>query len=99
MFRKQYADVFAGDREWRRIKTAKSMTYSWDGSSTYVQQPPYFIGMPAEPTKIGDIAGARLLAILGDSITTDHIPPARSEERRAGKECVRKCKSRWSPNH
>ncbi len=78
MFRKQYADVFAGDREWRRIKTAKSMTYEWDGSSTYVQQPPYFIGMPTEPAKIGDVSGARPLAILGDSITTDHISPAGS---------------------
>ncbi len=78
MFRKQYADVFAGDREWKRIKTTKSLTYSWDGNSTYVQQPPYFIDMPADPTAISDIVGARPLAILGDSITTDHISPAGS---------------------
>jgi aconitate hydratase len=77
-FRKQYADVFAGDREWRRIKTPKSLTYAWDKGSTYVQQPPYFIDMPAEPGRVGDVIGARPLAILGDSITTDHISPAGS---------------------
>ncbi len=78
MFRRQYADVFAGDREWRRIKTPKSLTYAWDASSTYVQQPPYFVDMPAEPGALADIEGARPLAILGDSITTDHISPAGS---------------------
>jgi aconitate hydratase len=78
MFRKQYSDVFAGDREWKRIKTAKSLTYKWDSGSTYVQQPPYFIDMPAHPTAVTDITGARPLALLGDSITTDHISPAGS---------------------
>jgi aconitate hydratase len=77
-FRKRYADVFAGDRHWRRIGTSGGLTYKWDGASTYVQNPPYFIGMPAEPRALSEIRGARLLAILGDSITTDHISPAGS---------------------
>jgi aconitate hydratase len=77
-FRKRYADVFAGDRHWRKIGTAGGLTYKWDGDSTYVQNPPYFTGMPAEPRALSEIKGARLLAILGDSITTDHISPAGS---------------------
>jgi aconitate hydratase len=77
-FRKRYADVFAGDRHWRKIGTAGGLTYKWDGASTYVQNPPYFTGMPAEPRALSEIKGARLLAILGDSITTDHISPAGS---------------------
>jgi aconitate hydratase len=77
-FRKRYSAVFAGDKDWKRIKTAKSLTYSWDGGSTYVKEPPYFEGMQAKPGSIGDIKGARPLAILGDSITTDHISPAGS---------------------
>ena len=77
-FRKRYADVFAGDRHWRKIGTAGGLTYKWDGGSTYVQNPPYFTGMPAEPGQLSEIKGARLLAILGDSITTDHISPAGS---------------------
>jgi aconitate hydratase len=78
MFRQRYSDVFAGDAKWRKIKTAKSLTYTWDKRSTYVQHPPYFEGMPAEPRAVGDIAGARVLGIFGDSITTDHISPAGS---------------------
>jgi aconitate hydratase len=78
MFKKRYADVFAGDRAWKRIKTATGLTYQWDGSSTYVQNPPYFAHMAKEAGKFGDIKGARLLALLGDSITTDHISPAGS---------------------
>jgi aconitate hydratase A / 2-methylisocitrate dehydratase len=77
-FRKRYADVFAGDRHWRKIGTAGGLTYKWDGGSTYVQNPPYFTGMPAEPRALSEIKGARLLAMLGDSITTDHISPAGS---------------------
>jgi len=77
-FRKRYADVFAGDRHWRKIGTSGGLTYKWDGASTYVQNPPYFTGMPAEPRALSEIRGARLLAILGDSITTDHISPAGS---------------------
>ncbi len=78
MFRKQYGDVFKGDRLWRDIETAKGKTYSWVGDSTYVQNPPYFQGMKLEPAPVADVAGARPLAILGDSITTDHISPAGS---------------------
>ena len=76
MFRQQYADVFSGDREWRRIKAAKGRTYGWDERSTYVKEPPYFAGMSSTPESLGDIRGARVLALLGDSITTDHISPA-----------------------
>ena len=78
MFRARYSDVFAGDAKWRKIKTAKSLTYTWNKKSTYVQHPPYFEDMPAEPAAIGDVTGARLLGIFGDSITTDHISPAGS---------------------
>ena len=78
MFRTQYADVFSGDAAWRSIKTAAGLTYSWDDKSTYVKNPPYFVGMSKEPGKVSDVKGARLLAILGDSITTDHISPAGS---------------------
>jgi aconitate hydratase len=77
-FRKRYADVFAGDKLWRKVESGGGVTYGWDSNSTYVQNPPYFAGMPAEPGAIGDVAGARLLALLGDSITTDHISPAGS---------------------
>jgi aconitate hydratase len=75
-FRKRYADVFAGDRLWRKVATSGGLTYGWDANSTYVQNPPYFVGMPDRPGALADIKGARLLAILGDSITTDHISPA-----------------------
>ena len=75
-FRKHYADVFRGDAAWRRIKTPKSLTYAWSKASTYVQHPPYFEGMAEMPAAVVDILGARPLAILGDSITTDHISPA-----------------------
>jgi aconitate hydratase len=78
MFRQRYSDVFAGDSKWRKIKTTKSLTYTWDKKSTYVQHPPYFEGMPAEPQSVGDIKAARVLGIFGDSITTDHISPAGS---------------------
>jgi aconitate hydratase len=78
MFMKKYADVFGGEPEWQSIKIAEGMTYAWDNSSTYVQNPPYFEDMKpvvGEGT-LKDIKSARLLAILGDSITTDHISPA-----------------------
>jgi aconitate hydratase len=78
MFRKRYADVFAGDPAWRRIKTATGLTYRWDSQSTYIRNPPYFEAMASAAGSIGDIAGARVLALLGDSITTDHISPAGS---------------------
>ena len=79
-FKSSYADVFAGDEHWAGIGAdSAAMTYSWDDSSTYIQLPPYFAGMKKEPaTSVPDIKGARILALLGDSITTDHISPAGS---------------------
>jgi len=78
MFRSKYADVFAGEPAWQAIETPKSVTYKWDNSSTYVQNPPYFEGMQREAGNgvIDDISSASILALLGDSITTDHISPA-----------------------
>ena len=82
MFRHRYADVFAGPAEWQAIAGSGGLTYDWDDGSTYVQNPPYFEGMTAEvPQTGGDITGARVLALLGDSITTDHISPAGSIRR------------------
>jgi len=78
MFRKRYANVFQGDEHWQKIETSAGLTYTWDNSSTYVQNPPYFVGMGNQAGKISDVKGARILAILGDSITTDHISPAGS---------------------
>ena len=78
-FKKRYEDVFTGDQLWRKVKIAKGQTYMWDKASTYVQNPPYFVGMSKEAgSTISDIVKARPLAILGDSITTDHISPAGS---------------------
>ncbi len=71
-----YADVFAGDDNWRGLNVPDGDTFEWVGDSTYVRRPPYFDGMPAEPVPVRDIAGARVLAKLGDSVTTDHISPA-----------------------
>ncbi|TAH33390.1 MAG: aconitate hydratase, partial [Alphaproteobacteria bacterium] len=76
MFRSRYANVFDGGREWQDIKSASGLTYGWQDNSTYVKNPPYFMGMPKEAGKFHDIGGARLLALLGDSVTTDHISPA-----------------------
>ncbi|MGH6902082.1 MAG: aconitate hydratase, partial [Geminicoccaceae bacterium] len=78
MFRAAYADVFKGDELWAKIGGAAGRTYAWDDASTYVRLPPYFVGMDREPAPPADIAGARILALLGDSITTDHISPAGS---------------------
>ncbi|MFI2102181.1 aconitate hydratase AcnA [Isoptericola sp. NPDC019693] len=78
MFTKDYADVFTGDERWRALETPEGDTFAWDGESTYVRKPPYFEGMGAEPSPVADIAGARVLAKLGDSVTTDHISPAGS---------------------
>lgn len=78
MYRKRYSDVFKGPEQWQAIKTAGGFTYTWDNSSTYVQNPPYFVGMKKETTAPKDVIGARPLAILGDSVTTDHISPAGS---------------------
>jgi aconitase A len=76
MFTKGYADVFQGDARWRGIKTPDGKIYAWDRKSTYVKNPPYFDGMTMTPSATGDIKGARALAVLGDSVTTDHISPA-----------------------
>ncbi len=76
MFARDYADVFAGDDRWRALEVPPGDTFAWDPASTYVRRPPYFDGMPAEPEPAGDIHGARVLALLGDSVTTDHISPA-----------------------
>jgi aconitate hydratase len=78
MFEADYADVFAGDDRWRSLQTPEGDTFAWDPQSTYVRKPPYFEGMGAEPTPVSDVAGARVLAKLGDSVTTDHISPAGS---------------------
>jgi len=76
MFKKDYSSVFEGDHRWKSLDTPTGKTFEWDPKSTYVRKPPYFDGMPAEPKPVTDIAGARVLAILGDSVTTDHISPA-----------------------
>jgi aconitate hydratase len=76
MFAKDYADVFAGDERWQSLPTPEGDTFAWDEGSTYVRRPPYFDGMPDEPTPVTDITGARVLLKLGDSVTTDHISPA-----------------------
>ncbi|BCO84681.1 aconitate hydratase [Mycobacterium paraintracellulare] len=78
MFTKNYADVFKGDERWRNLPTPSGNTFEWNPDSTYVRKPPYFDGMPAEPEPVADITGARVLALLGDSVTTDHISPASS---------------------
>jgi aconitate hydratase len=76
MFKKDYATVFDGDHRWKSLDTPTGKTFEWDAQSTYVRKPPYFDGMPANPKPVTDISGARVLAILGDSVTTDHISPA-----------------------
>jgi aconitate hydratase len=76
MFRKSYADVFAGDENWRNLPTPDGDTFAWDEASTYVRKAPYFDGMGLEPEPVSDIKGARVMALLGDSVTTDHISPA-----------------------
>jgi aconitate hydratase len=76
MFTARYKDVFAGDRRWQSLPTPSGDTFAWDASSTYVRKPPYFEGMQPTPSPVQDIAGARVLLKLGDSVTTDHISPA-----------------------
>jgi aconitate hydratase len=76
MFTTDYADVFAGDEQWRSLPTPEGKTFAWDEDSTYVRKPPYFDGMPDEPEPVADITDARVLLKLGDSVTTDHISPA-----------------------
>ena len=76
MFTKDYATVFEGDHRWKSLATPTGKTFEWDPKSTYVRKPPYFEGMPRNPVPVTDISSARVLAILGDSVTTDHISPA-----------------------
>jgi aconitate hydratase A / 2-methylisocitrate dehydratase len=76
MFSRDYADVFEGDDRWRALPVPEGDTFAWDGASTYVRHPPYFDTMTAKPDPVADIHGARVLAMLGDSVTTDHISPA-----------------------
>jgi aconitate hydratase A / 2-methylisocitrate dehydratase len=78
MFKSSYGEVFAGDRNWNDIDVPEGERYAWDADSTYVKNPPYFEGMSLETSPIDDISGARVLALLGDSVTTDHISPAGS---------------------
>ena len=78
MFQQAYATVFEGDSRWRGIQVSTDATYAWDGSSSYVKHPPYFVDMPAQPAAAIELGGMRVLAQLGDSITTDHISPAGS---------------------
>jgi len=77
-FAASYADVFAGDERWQGLDVPSGPAFAWVEDSTYIRRPPYFDGMPAEPAPIGDVVGARVLAYLGDSVTTDHISPAGS---------------------
>jgi aconitate hydratase len=76
LFRRDYADVFAGDERWHALEVPGGDRYAWDDVSTYVRRPPFFDGMTANPAPLEDVSGARVLAVLGDSITTDHISPA-----------------------
>ncbi len=78
MFRKEYGDVFTGPEEWRKVPVSEGELYPWDAASTYIQNPPYFENMPRTPGAIEEVRGARVLAVLGDSVTTDHISPAGS---------------------
>jgi aconitate hydratase len=76
MYTTGYSDVFAGDERWQGMEIMEGETFAWDDASTYIRRPPYFDGMGAEPERLADITGARVLAFLGDSVTTDHISPA-----------------------
>src|SRR6202047_3076164 len=78
MFRKSYAHVYSGDERWRGLPVPKGETYAWENNSTYIRQAPYVEDMPHNPPAVEDIKGARVLAVLGDSVTTDHISPAGS---------------------
>ena len=78
MFRKEYGDVFTGDENWRKLPIPEGDLYAWDSNSTYIKHPPYFEDMPLKPAPITDLHNLRVLAVLGDSITTDHISPAGS---------------------
>jgi aconitate hydratase len=76
MYRSSYGDVYAGDERWQALEIPSGNLYDWQDDSTYIRRPPYFDGMQAEPGTVEDISGARVLVMLGDSVTTDHISPA-----------------------
>jgi aconitate hydratase len=78
MFDREYARIFEGDEYWKKMDAPTGSTYSWDSSSTYVREPPYFEGLSADPPALEDVVGARVLVKVGDSVTTDHISPAGS---------------------
>ncbi|MEO2037474.1 MAG: aconitate hydratase, partial [Martelella sp.] len=78
LYETKYADVFKGDENWQAVQIPDGQTYAWDDNSTYVQNPPYFVGMGKTPTAVSDIKDARILGLFGDKITTDHISPAGS---------------------
>jgi aconitate hydratase len=78
LFKEKYADVFKGDSNWAKVKVPAGQTYAWDDNSTYVQNPPYFVGIQKASGSVSDIKGARVLGLFGDKITTDHISPAGS---------------------
>jgi aconitate hydratase len=76
MFRKKYAEVFEGEEDWKNLDIPEGELFAWDPESTYIRRPPFFEGISMEPEPVGDVKGARVLAVLGDSVTTDHISPA-----------------------
>src|SRR5437588_10912861 len=90
MFRMSYGEVYHGDERWRSLPVPKGETYAWEKDSTYIRRAPYFDEMKLKPASIDDIKGARVLAVLGDSVTTDHISPAGSikKDSPAGKYLV-----------
>ncbi len=81
MFHKSYGEVFDGDERWNSLEVPSGDRFAWDERSTYVRRPPFFEGLPREPEPVDDIVNARVLALLGDSVTTDHISPAGSIKR------------------
>jgi aconitate hydratase len=82
-YTREYGRVFEGDDAWRRLEVPKGQTFAWDGKSTYVRNPPFFTDVPKEPAPLADVRGARCLALLGDSVTTDHISPAGSISKKS----------------
>lgn len=96
MFHKEYAEVFAGDEQWQAIEVPQAATYVWQDDSTYIQHPPFFDDISGPLPEVNDVKGARVLALLGDSVTTDHIsPPATSRSTaRPGDTCRKKASSR-----
>lgn len=88
MFHKEYAEVFEGTPEWKSINVDRVDTYGWQSDSTYIRLSPFFEGMQATPAPVNDIHGARILAMLGDSVTTDHISPLAALRRTARQDAI-----------